>query len=158
MEPGAPASKEPLQRLPIGMNRKHAQFSTDEPPVVDRSIRNVGGYETLAAVMAVAGVRLSEDVEGLKAVERFIDRYAESIRGLDREIGLFYGHVLTHTIVGSHWVVIDEHHPEVRVGEGISVDVFAVAQRRLEFGFPSLVENLAHAEQLVAGGDSQPSI
>lgn len=158
MEPGAPASKEPPQRLPTGMNRKHAQFSTHEPPGVDRSIRNVGGYETLAAVMAVAGVRLSKDVEGLKAVERFIDTSPESVRGLAREIGMFYGDVLTHTIVGSHWVVIDEHHPEVRVGEGISVDVVAVAQRRLEFGFPSLVENLAHAEQLVAGGDSQPRI
>ena len=125
MEPEAPVSKEPLERLPAGMNRKHAQFSTDKPPGVDSTIKNVGGYETLAAVMAVAGVRLSRDVEGLKAVERFIDTSPESVRGLAHEIGMFFGDVLTHTAAGSHWVVIDESHPEVRVGEGISVNVIA---------------------------------
>jgi hypothetical protein len=158
MEPGASAAKEPPQRLPGGIDLKHAQFSKGEPSGPDRSIKNVGGYETLAAVTDAAGVRLSRDIEGLKALERFLDTSPESVRGLDREIGMFYGDVLTHTIVGSQWVVIDESHPEVRLGEDISVDVVAVAKRRLEFGLPSLVENLTHAELLVAGGESHPGI
>ena len=147
-----PIFKEALQRLPAGRNRRYSPLSADKPPAIDSSITNVAGYETLVGVATTAGEVLSRDLEGIRGIERLIDELPDSISGLAHEIGMFYGDVLTHTIVGSYWIVFDEARPEVQVGEGTTVDVVGVAERRLKFGAPSLLENLKHVKKMVAEG------
>ncbi|MEB0000573.1 DUF6278 family protein [Cryobacterium sp. RTS3] len=117
------------------------------------SIGNVGGYDDLTACGAAAGAKFSCDANGLRTLDDFIDASPQHARDLLGEIGMFYGDVLTHTIAGSHWIVMDASHPEVRIAPGISVDVGRVALSRLESNAWSLVDHYNHAQELAAGSD-----
>lgn len=135
---------EPVQELPAGPDRGFGSYFSDEPFEEDRSITNVGGYVALRDLIADSGSTLGRNVAGLRLVDGLIGSAPESTRGLAREIGMFYGDVLTHTITGSHWVVRDPARPEVRITDNVTVDVVGVGQRRTRFGTPTLVEDLAH--------------
>ena len=62
---------------------------------------------------------------------------------------MFFGDVLTHTIPGAHWEVIEESYPRVRVTRTIAVDVVRIAVRRLAAADPALAQNYAHVLEIV---------
>jgi hypothetical protein len=96
-------------------------------------------------------VVLPRSREGLVVIDALIGD-PESIKdltGLAQAIGMFYGDVLTHTIPGAHWEVVQEGFPMVRIGRNTSISVIHVAQRRLDVGLPTLAVNYDHAIGLV---------
>ncbi len=62
---------------------------------------------------------------------------------------MFYGDVLTHSIPGSYWEVIQEGYPRVRVTTNSAVDVVRVAHRRLANPNPTLEQNYEHVLEIV---------
>lgn len=83
---------------------------------------------------------------GLAAIDNLIDEDVgkHALAGLVRQIGMFYGDLLTHTIPGAHWEVIDGGYPRVRITRTAAVDVVGVAIRRLGVADPTLEQNYAH--------------
>lgn len=77
---------------------------------------------------------------------------------------MFYGDVLTHTISGAHWKVINENFPEVSIARRTSVSVIEVAQRRLspfddhEIMAGAGTTGLEMAEQLAAAGEEPDAV
>jgi len=61
---------------------------------------------------------------------------------------MFYGDVLTHTIPGAHWEVIQEGYPLVRVTAKTTVDVVRIAIRRMVTADPTLLQNFSHVKDL----------
>lgn len=87
--------------------------------------------------------------DGLVVIDSLIDN-RETKRDLTRlttSIGMFYGDILTHTIPGAHWEVVE--FPMVRISRNTSISVMHVAQRRLDVGLPTLAMNYDHALDLV---------
>lgn len=88
-------------------------------------------------------------------------RQADSLTALDqaiaeglpaelvRPIGMFYGDLLTHTVPGAHWEVVQEGYPLVRVTRNVAIDVVHIALRRLASPNPTLEENYDHVLGLV---------
>lgn len=148
-----PCAKEPIQRLPSGISRNRAPYALGRPQLEDIAIRNVGGYDDLTICGAAAGAKFSRDANGLRTLDNFIDASPQHARDLAGEIGMLYGDVLTHTIAGSQWMVMDASHPEVQIAPGISVDVGRVALSRLESNDLSLIDHYNHAQELAAGSD-----
>ncbi|MCI4658288.1 DUF6278 family protein [Cryobacterium zhongshanensis] len=148
-----PRAKEPIQRHPPGISRNSAPYTLGGPRLEDISIRNIGGYDDLTTGGAAAGAKFSRDANGLRTLDNFIDASPQHSRDLAAEIAMFYGDVLTHTIAGSHWIVIDASHPEVRIAPGNSIDVVRVAMSRLESNAWSLLDHYDHARALAAGSD-----
>ncbi|WP_354263322.1 DUF6278 family protein [Arthrobacter sp. OAP107] len=66
-----------------------------------------------------------------------------------RPIGMFYGDLLTHTVPGAHWEVVEEGYPRVRITRKSAVDVVRVALRRLATPIPTLEQNYAHVVEVV---------
>jgi len=62
---------------------------------------------------------------------------------------MFFGDVLTHTIPGAHWEVMEEGYPLVRVTRTVAVDVVRIAIRRLAAADPTLAHNYAHVLEIV---------
>lgn len=145
-------SAEPLQSLPPGLPRRYAEY---KPVDEDRSSlvppTNVGGYDELLAFCSGRGLRLPRSDEGLAAIDHLIDGAAdkEALAVLVRSIGMFYGDVLTHTVPGAHWEVVEEGYPRVRVTMKTAVDVVRVAHRRLANADPTLLQNYAHVMELL---------
>ncbi|WP_427007646.1 DUF6278 family protein [Pseudarthrobacter sp. H2] len=99
------------------------------------------------------GVSLSRSRQGLTALDSLIEGSEDKmdLTALSRAIGMFYGDVLTHTIPGAHWEVIEEGFPNVRKSRNTSASVIHVAQRRPNVGIPTLVMNYDHALDLIDG-------
>lgn len=96
-------------------------------------------------------MHLPRSEDGLAAIDNLIDSIDDktSLSTLVRPIGMFYGDVLTHTIPGAHWEVIQEEYPRVRVTAKTAVDVVRVAIRRMATADPTLVQNYAHVKDLI---------
>jgi hypothetical protein len=144
-------SAEPLQRLPAGLPRRYAEY---KPVDSDDSVplpTNVGGYDELLEYFRERDQALPRRAESLAAIDIAIDDAGaqDSLAGLARPIGMFYGDVLTHTIPGAHWEVIEEGYPLVRVTRTVAVDVVRVAIRRLAAADPTLAQNYAHVLEIV---------
>jgi hypothetical protein len=144
-------SAEPLQRLPAGLPRRYAEYQPVDSDVSVPPPTNVGGYDELLNYFQDRGQILPRGAESLTAIDNAIDGAGEneSLAGLARPIGMFYGDVLTHTIPGAHWEVIEEGYPLVRVTRNIAVDVVRVATRRLAISEPTLKQNYAHVMKAV---------
>jgi Family of unknown function (DUF6278) len=139
-------TEEPLQSLPPGMARRYAEYkpATDEP---SPPLTNVGGYDELLNYCRGKGVALPRSRKGLAVIDS-LNEDPEAKKGLSKlttAIGMFYGDVLTHTIPGAHWEVVQEGFPMVRISRNTNVSVIHVAQRRLDVGLPTLVMNYDHA-------------
>lgn len=78
-----------------------------------------------------------------------IGQVVQAERLKQRTTGLFYGDVLTPTIPGAHWEVVQEGYPLVRVTRTVAVDVVRVAIRRLAVADPTLAQNYAHVLEIV---------
>jgi hypothetical protein len=144
-------SAEPLQRLPAGRPRRYGEYKPVDSDVSVPPPTNVGGYDELLDYFQDRGQILPRGAESLTAIDNAIDGVdeKESLAGLARPIGMFYGDVLTHTIPGVHWEVIEEGYPLVRVTRNIAVDVVRVAARRLAISEPTLEQNDAHVMRAV---------
>lgn len=144
-------SAEPLQRLPAGLPRRYAEYKPVDSDVSAPPPTNVGGYDELLNYFQNRGRTLPRRAESLAVIDNAIDGVGgkESLAGLGRPIGMFYGDVLTHTIPGAHWEVIEEGYPSVRVTGNIAVDVVRVATRRLAISEPTLEQNYAHVMKAV---------
>ena len=142
---------EPLQKLPTGMPRRYAEYRPVHRQQSTPPPTNVGGYDELTAHFESNGVQLPRSVNGLAAVDAFIDSNSDktSISAFVRPIGMFYGDVLTHAIAGAHWEVVQAEYPLVRVTTKTAVDVIRVAIRRLAAPAPTLVQNYSHVMELV---------
>ncbi|WP_374102494.1 DUF6278 family protein [Arthrobacter sp. ISL-65] len=92
------------------------------------------------------GQALPRTGRGLAAIDTLLDDDVDkhALAGFARPIGMFYGDVLTHTIPGAHWEVIEEAYPRVCITRTAAVDVIGVAMRRLEVADPTLEQNYAH--------------
>lgn len=141
-------TEEPLQSLPPGMARRYAEYK----PAADKpspAVTNVGGYDELLDYCREMQVALPRSREGLAVIDSLIDdpETKRGIKGLTTAIGMFYGDVLTHTIAGAHWEVVE--FPMVQISSKTSILVIHVAQRRLDVGMPTLVMNYDHALHLI---------
>jgi hypothetical protein len=147
-------SAEPLQKLPPGIPRRYAEYRPADLQTSGPPPTNVGGYDELIAHFRTNGMQLPRSADGLAAIDRLIDSKAEqtSLTALVRSIGMFYGDVLTHTIPGAHWEVIQEERPLVRVTARTAVDVVGVAIRRLATAEPTLLQNFSHVQERVGQG------
>jgi hypothetical protein len=140
--------EEPLQALPPGMARRYAEYK----PATDKPIppaTNVGGYDELLDYCRGVEVNLPRSREGLVVIDSLIDtpENKRSLKGLTTAIGMFYGDVLTHTIPGARWEVVE--FPMVQISRNTSISVIHVAQRRLDVGLPTLAMNYDHALDLI---------
>lgn len=139
--------EEPLQKLPAGMPRRYAEYK----PVTSDSVlpppTNVGGYDELLNFFQERGQRLSRKAESLATLDRVINDGLPA--DLARPIGMFYGDLLTHTVPGAHWEVVEEGYPLIRITRKTAVDVVRVALRRLVTPIPTLEQNYAHVLELV---------
>jgi hypothetical protein len=144
-------SAEPLQKLPPGMPRRYAEYRPADRQQPGPPPTNVGGYDELLAHFRTKGMQLPRSEDGLAAIDNLIDSIDDktSLSTLVRPIGMFYGDVLTHTIPGAHWEVIQEGYPLVRVTAKAAVDVVRVAIRRMATADPTLLQNYAHVKDLV---------
>jgi hypothetical protein len=144
-------SAEPLQRLPQGIPRRYADYRPVDLRVPGPPPTNVGGYDELLAHFRAHGMPLPRSADGLSAIDGFVDSQTDRtlLSALARPIGMFYGDVLTHTISGAYWEVIQDEHPLVRVTARTAVDVVAVALRRLATPEPTLLQNFSHVQELV---------
>jgi Family of unknown function (DUF6278) len=140
-------SAEPLQMLPEGMPRRYAEYRPVIPGNAAPPPPNVGGYDELLDYFQERGQALPRQAESLGTLDQAI------IEGLPAElvrpIGMFYGDLLTHTVPGAHWEVVEEGYPLVRVTRNVAIDVVHIAQRRLATPNPTLEENYAHVLDLV---------
>jgi hypothetical protein len=144
-------SAEPLQKLPPGMPRRYAEYRPADRQQPGPPPTNVGGYDELLAHFQSNGMQLPRSEDGLAAIDNLIDSIDDktSLSTLVRPIGMFYGDVLTHTIPGAHWEVIQEGYPLVRITAKAAVDVVRVAIRRMATADPTLLQNYAHVKDLV---------
>jgi hypothetical protein len=144
-------SAEPLQMLPPGMPRRYAEYRPVDRQQSSPPPTNVGGYDELIAHFRSNGMQLPRSVDGLAAIDDLIDSINRkaTLPAFVRPIGMFYGDVLTHTVPGAHWEVVQEDYPLVRVTSKTAVDVVRVAIRRLEAPDPTLVQNYSHVMELV---------
>jgi hypothetical protein len=148
-DPQDPA--EPLQELPPGMPRRFAEYRPVDRQQSSPLPTNVGGYDELLAHFHSNGMQLPRSQDGLAAIDNLIDSIDDktSLSALVRPIGMFYGDVLTHTIPGAHWEVIQEGYPLVRVTAKTAVDVVRIAIRRMVTADPTLLQNFSHVMALV---------
>lgn len=144
-------NEEPLQSLPPGMPKRYAEYRPETPGKLLPPPTNVGGYDELLEYCQRKGLSLPRSRQGLTTIDSLIEsaENTTSLSALVRPIGMFYGDVLTHTISGAHWKVINENFPEVSITTRTSVSVIEVAQRRLDLGLPTLTMNYDHALDLV---------
>lgn len=144
-------NEEPLQSLPPGMARRYAEYRPATPGQPLPPPTNVGGYDDLLGYCRLKGLSLARSRQGLAVIDSLIESAENkaSMAALVRPIGMFYGDVLTHTISGAHWKVINENLPEVSITRRTSVSVIEVAQRRLDLGIPTLTMNYDHALDVV---------
>lgn len=147
------ATSDDLQELPARAPRRRGQYVSVKPPAENPSITNVGGYDILSDTISSTGLHLTRDQAGLSTLDSQLESAPSRFKELGRDMGMFYGDVLTHTLVGSHWVVRDDTRPEVRITETVTVDVVGVGLRRIEAPHPSLVENLRHVLEIAATND-----
>lgn len=147
-------SAEPLQQLPPGMPRRYAEYRPADRQPPGPPPTSVGGYDELLAHFHSAGMALPRSADGLAAIDHVIDSTDDktSLLTLVRSIGMFYGDVLTHTIPGAHWEVVQEGYPQVRVTAKTAVDVVRVAIRRMATADPTLRQNFSHVMDLVGKG------
>jgi hypothetical protein len=144
-------SAEPLQKLPPGIPRKYAEYQPVDLQQSTPTPTNVGGYDELIAHFRSMGMQLPRSVGGLAAIDNLIESVGDKtfLSAFIRPIGMFYGDVLTHTIPGAHWEVVQADYPLVRVSIKTAVDVVRVAIRRLAGPDPTLVQNYSHVMELV---------
>lgn len=138
---------EPIQELPAGMPRRYAEYKPVTSDDVLALPTNVGGYDDLLSYFHARGQALPRKAEGLATLDQAINSGLPAV--LARPIGMFYGDLLTHTVPGAHWEVVEEGYPLVRVSRKIAVDVVRVALRRLAIPKPTLEQNYAHVLELV---------
>lgn len=147
--PDQDETEEPLQSLPPGMARRYAEYkpATDE---LSPAPTNVGGYDELLNFCRGKDVALPRSRDGLVVIDSLIENSGATrdLQALGAAIGMFYGDVLTHTIPGSHWEVVEEGFPLVRISRKTSISVIHVAQRRLDVGVPTLAMNYDYALDL----------
>lgn len=62
---------------------------------------------------------------------------------------MIYGDLLTHTISGAHWEVVEEGYPLVRITSKVAIDVVRISLRRISTPNPTLEQNYAHVLGLV---------
>jgi hypothetical protein len=74
---------------------------------------NVGGYDELLSYFQERGQTLPRKAESLATLDQAI--YDGLPADLARPIGMFYGDLLTHTVPGAHWEVVEEGYPLVRI-------------------------------------------
>jgi hypothetical protein len=138
---------EPLQKLPEGMPRRYAEYKPVIPGSAAPPPINVGGYDELLDYFQQRGQTLPRGAESLTTLDRAITEGLPA--ELVRPIGMFYGDLLTHTVPGAHWEVVEEGYPRVRITRNTAVDVVRIALRRLATPEPTLEENYAHVLEVV---------
>ena len=138
----------PLQKLPAGMPRRYAEYKPVNSDAVEPPPTNVGGYEGLLGYFQQRGQTLPRTAESLATLDQTIDDGLPA--ELARPIGMFYGDLLTHTVSGAHWEVVEEDYPVVRVTRNVAIDVVRIALRRMATPNPTLEQNYAHVLELVS--------
>ena len=138
---------EPLQKLPAGMPRRYAEYKPVTSDAVVPPPTSVGGYDQLLSYFQERGQPLPRKAESLATLDQAITDGLPA--ELDRPIGMFYGDLLTHTVPGAHWEVVEEGYPRVRITRKTAVDVVRVVLRRLATPEPTLEQNYAHVLEVV---------
>ncbi|RAM37218.1 DUF6278 family protein [Arthrobacter globiformis] len=138
---------EPLQKLPAGMPRRYAEYKPVTSDAVVPPPTSVGGYSELLSYFQERGQALPRKAESLATLDQAINDGLPA--ELARPVGMFYGDLLTHTVPGAHWEVVEEGYPLVRITRKTAVDVVRVALGHLATPFPTLEQNYAHVLELV---------
>lgn len=140
-------SGEPLQKLPAGMPRRYAEYKPVTSVAVVPPPTNVGGYDELLSYFQERGQTLPRKAERLATLDQAISDGLSA--ELARPIGMFYGDLLTHTVPGARWEVVEEGYPLVRVTRSVAIDVVHFALRRMATPNPTFEQNYAHVLELV---------
>lgn len=107
--------------------------------------RDVGGYSNLAFALIRLEHTLYIDPDTLPEIDALIDEHPEAFERLEWELGMFYGHVITHTFVRAQWdPPSGGNQPAVRIGDRLLIEVMAIVNRRLTEENVSLTRNFAY--------------
>ncbi|MBD1544454.1 hypothetical protein G9E11_19865 [Arthrobacter sp. IA7] len=138
---------EHLQKLPEGMPIRYAEYRPVPSDAVEPPPTNVGGYEELLGYFQQRGQPLPRTAESLATLDQAINDGLPA--ELVRPVGMFYGDLLTHTVPGAHWEVVEAAYPLVRVTRNVAIDVVRIALRRMAIPNPTFEQNYAHVLELV---------
>ncbi|WP_395403759.1 DUF6278 family protein [Arthrobacter sp. UC242_113] len=138
---------EPLQKLPPGMPRRYAEYKPITSDAMEPPLTNVGGYEGLRGYFQQRGQTFPRTAESLATLDQAINDGLPA--ELVRPVGMFYGDLLTHTVPGAHWEVVEAGYPLVRVTSKVAIDVVRIALRRMVSPKPTLEQNYAQVLELV---------
>jgi hypothetical protein len=138
---------EPLQKLPAGMPRRYAEYKPVTSDAMEAPLTNVGGYDGLLHYFQQLGQTLPCAAESLATLDQAINDGLPA--ELVRPVGMFYGDLLTHTVSGAHWEVVEAGYPLVRVTSKVAIDVVRIALRRMATPNPTLEQNYAHVLEIV---------
>jgi hypothetical protein len=107
--------------------------------------RDIGGYSNLAFALIRLDRTLYVDPGTLPEIDAMIDANPEVFERLEWELGIFYGHVITHTFLRAQWEPPSGgNQPAVRIGDRLLIEVMAIANRRLTEENVTLERNFAY--------------
>lgn len=113
--------------------------------------RDIGGYSNLAFALIRLDHTLYVDPATLPEIDALIDEHPEVFERLEWELGIFYGHVVTHTFVRAQWEPPSGgNQPAVRIGDRLVIEVMAIANRRLTEEHVSLTQNFVAIRRAAA--------
>ncbi|MET0990421.1 MAG: hypothetical protein ABWY54_07225 [Glaciihabitans sp.] len=94
--------------------------------------RDIGGYSNLAFTLIRLEHTLYLDPDTLPEIDALIVANPKMFERLHWELGMYYGHVITHTFVRAEWEPPSGGSlPTVRIGRNLWVEVMPIAYRRL---------------------------
>jgi hypothetical protein len=93
------------------------------------------------------GQTLARKAESVAPLDQAINDGLQA--GIARPIGMFYGDLLTHTVPGAHWEVVEEGYPLVRITRKTAVDVVRVSLPAPATRSPHLNKNYGHVLEFV---------
>jgi hypothetical protein len=111
--------------------------------------RDVGGFDNLEFALIRLESTLYVDPNYLPELDTLIDANLEVFDRLEWELGMFYGHVITHTFLKAEWEPPNGGSlPTVRIGSQIFIEVMQIVNGRLNEPNRSLARNFAYLRRV----------
>jgi hypothetical protein len=111
--------------------------------------RDVGGFDNLEFALIRLESTLYVDPNYLPELDRLINAHPEVFERQEWELGMFYGHVITHTFLKASWDPPSGGSlPTVRIGTRALVEVMPIVSARLTEPNRTLTGNFAYLRRV----------
>jgi hypothetical protein len=111
--------------------------------------RDVGGFDNLEFALIRLESTLYVDPNYLPELDRLINAHPEVFERQEWELGMFYGHVITHTFLKASWDPPSGGSlPTVRIGTRALVEVMPIVNARLNEPNRTLTGNFAYLRRV----------